>query len=343
MDYMKLPLEDIIKEQSKIPKYRQVVDFFVTNIGSGSVKIGDKIPSINEISEEFLLSRDTVEKAYKHLQKRGIISAVKGKGFYVSSTSKNDGHRILMVLNKLSDHKKTVYNAFTKRLGDTGTVDLQIHNADSAILEKIIIENLGKYDYYVIMPHLKSESASVLEAIEKIPVEKLFLINKNLDQLAGDYGSVYEDFEGDIQRALLTGIARIDKYQKLYLVFPAESYYCTGIQAGFIKFCIENEFEYQVINKACNHEVKPHELYIVIEESDLVEIVKRATAKNLKLGKNVGIIAYNDSPFKEILAGGISVLSTDFERMGSDMANMILTGTRSKIKNPFSLIIRSSI
>jgi DNA-binding LacI/PurR family transcriptional regulator len=76
---------------------------------------------------------------------------------------------------------------------------------------------------------------------------------------------------------------------------------------------------------------------------DLVEIVKKATAKNLKLGKTIGVITYNDSPFKEILAGGISVLSTDFQRMGAEVADMILTCARRKVKNPFSLILRSSV
>ena len=66
-----------IDEGSKIPKYQQVVDTIVSDIELGIVKVGDKIPSINETSEEYYLSRDTVEKAYKILRKRGIITAVR--------------------------------------------------------------------------------------------------------------------------------------------------------------------------------------------------------------------------------------------------------------------------
>lgn len=335
--------EEVIKGSSKVPKYQQVADFILSTIGVGTVKVGDKIPSINETSEEFLLSRDTVEKAYKNLRKRGVITAVRGKGFYVSSTSKNIGHRILLIFNKLSDHKKTIYNSFIKKLGDTSSVDLQIHHSDSKMLEKIIMDNLGKYDYYVIMPHLHSEEDRAREAINKIPKEKLLLINKDMDGIDGTYGCVYEDFANDIVQALTTGLKRISKYNKLYLVFPTDSYYCTGIQDGFINFCRRNEFRYEIISTAHAHELKARELYIVIEETDLVEIIKRATAKNLQLGKTVGVITYNDSPFKEILAGGISVLSTDFERMGAEVADMIQTCSRRKVKNPFSLILRSSV
>ena len=110
-----------------------------------------------------------------------------------------------------------------------------------------------------------------------------------------------------------------------------------------MNFCIRKGFDFEVIEHARDYNVSAYQLFLVIEESDLVEIVKKATSKNLKLGKNLGIIAYNDSPFKEILAGGISVLSTDFERMGSEIANMIQTKKLSKIKNPFSLIFRNSV
>ena len=57
---------DEIDEASKVPKYKQVADIIISNIGSGIVKLGDRIPSINQTSEQFLLSRDTIEKAYKN-------------------------------------------------------------------------------------------------------------------------------------------------------------------------------------------------------------------------------------------------------------------------------------
>ena len=55
----------IINENSRKPKYIQIVDSFTSNISRGILNINDKVPSINMLSEEFNLSRDTVEKAYK--------------------------------------------------------------------------------------------------------------------------------------------------------------------------------------------------------------------------------------------------------------------------------------
>lgn len=331
-----------IDDSSKVPKYQQVVDTIVSDIEIGLIKVGDKIPSINETSMEYYLSRDTVEKAYKILCKRGVITSVPGKGFYVASTTRHEGKRILLVFNKLSDHKKTIYNSFVKKIGDSVTVDLQIHHCNSCMLEKIVIESLGKYDYYVLMPHLRSETDSVRAAINKIPKDKLLLLNQDMEGIEGDYACVFEDFASDIHKALRTYVSKIRKYNRLILIFPTENYYCSGIKTGFVNFCREEGFEYEVIEQASMRPVNEKELYIVIEEADLVEVIKQAFAKDMKLGEDIGVIAYNDAPFKEILAGGISVLSTDFQKMGETVAELIQHHWRKKIKNSFRFIIRNS-
>ena len=75
-----------INENSSKPKYKQIVDAIIEKIGDGDLKVGAKIPSINELSEDLYLSRDTVEKAYKLLKSKKIIVSVRGKGFYTAKT-----------------------------------------------------------------------------------------------------------------------------------------------------------------------------------------------------------------------------------------------------------------
>jgi DNA-binding LacI/PurR family transcriptional regulator len=57
----------------------------------------------------------------------------------------------------------------------------------------------------------------------------------------------------------------------------------------------------------------------------------------------VGIISYNDSPLKEILLDGITVMTTDHVKMGQTAAKFILDNSKEKIKNPFVLIKRKSL
>ena len=47
-----------------------------------------------------------------------------------------------------------------------------------------------------------------------------------------------------------------------------------------------------------------------------MNLIKISHEKKLKLGKDIGIISYNDTPLNKVLAGGIAVISTDFNKMG---------------------------
>ena len=83
------------------------------------------------------------------------------------------------------------------------------------------------------------------------------------------------------------------------------------------------------------------DLFITIEEADLVSLVKQVRDKRLKLGRDIGIISYNDTPLKELL--GITVVSTDFDRMGRTAAEIILGKWVDRVKSPFRLIGRDSM
>ncbi|MFP4060909.1 MAG: GntR family transcriptional regulator [Bacteroidota bacterium] len=78
--------DELINDKSSTPKYMQVLQLIISDIESGIYRQGEKIPSINETSEEYLIAKDTVEKAYRELRTRGIIKPVKGKGYFVENT-----------------------------------------------------------------------------------------------------------------------------------------------------------------------------------------------------------------------------------------------------------------
>jgi DNA-binding transcriptional regulator YhcF (GntR family) len=313
-------------------------------ISEGSLKLGQRIASINELSEEYYLSRDTVEKAYNELRTRGIITSVRGKGYYISRTDLNTRLKVLLVFNKISTYKKLIYNSFVLGLGDNAAIDLHIHHFNARLLESIINNNLGEYDYYVVMPHFYEGLQEAVKILKKIPEDKLILIDKELKSLSSNCSAVYQDFELDIHQALLSGIDLLQKYSKLNLVFPTTVPYPAEIKTGFKNFCQQTSFDYEIfqeINKDVG--VQSREAYVVIEETDLVNVIKQCRAKGLKLGRDVGLISFNETPLKEILADGITVISTDHEKMGEATAELILQRRKEKIKAPFVMIRRNSL
>ena len=88
-------------------------------------------------------------------------------------------------------------------------------------------------------------------------------------------------------------------------------------------------------------ELNSRDVYITIEETDLVKLVQQVNAKKLTLGQDIGIISYNDTPLKSLL--GITVISTDFKTMGETAAYMVLRDKKEKVKNVFKYIERNSV
>lgn len=340
-----------IDENSRIPKYQQIIDSIIHNISVGNLTMDQKIPSINMFSEEFYLSRDTVEKAYSILKNRNIITSIRGKGFYISRTKLISKVNILFLINKLSSYKLRTYNYFIESIGNNSHTDLHIYHCDETLFLNLLDKNKAAYDYYVIMPHFKTEDLKhvsltdkVIKAIEKIPREKLIILDNIKPNIEGGLVEIYQDFENDIYNALNEGLEKIKKYKKIMLVYPQKAVYPypKRILLGFRKFCVEHKLDFEILDKIYDDMIlKKGDLFITIEESDLVNLVKQVREDEYKLGSEIGIISYNDTPLKELL--GITVISTDFKVMGETAAKMILDKTKGKVKVPFNFIDRESL
>lgn len=340
-----------IDENSRIPKYRQIVDSVISNISNGNLKIDDKIPSINNFSEVFLLSRDTVEKAYHILKERKIITSIRGKGYYITRTKLISKVNILFLINKLSTYKMRIYNSFINTIGGNSHTDLHIYHCDNSLFVNLIEKNINAYDYYIIMPHFKTENLQhisytddVIKAINMIPKNKLVLMDNNNLGIEGDFIEIYQDFENDIYNALKEGLTKISRYGKMILVYPENAIYPypRRILHGFRKFCVEYKIDYEVLDEIYDDIIlKKGDLFITIEETDLVSLVNQIRGKEFILGVEIGVISYNDTPLKDLL--GITVISTDFKIMGETASRMILNKEKGKIKNPFNFIDRNSI
>lgn len=343
--------EITIDSESRVPKYRQIVNSIMEDIKRGVLTVGQRIPSINEISEEYYLSRDTVEKAYAYLKEKKIIVSARGKGYYVSRTDLSSRASVLFLLNKLSPYKLQIFNSFVAALGEHAQVDLSVYHGDGRILLNTLNENTGRYDHYVLVPHFCENipdqtdvCAEVIEALHRIPEDKLLIIDNYWPDLKRNIAAVYQDFRMDIYEALQEGVQDLKTYRRLNLVFPRKTIYpfFQDIVRGFRKFCSDFNFECEVIDHINEgSEIREGDAYVVIEESDLVSLIKLLRQRGLSAGKGVGVISYNDSPLKDLL--DITVITTDFNAMGETAAYMILRRKKDVVKNVFSLIKRNSL
>jgi DNA-binding transcriptional regulator YhcF (GntR family) len=332
-----------INDYSNTPKYQQIYNSIVEGIENRDILPGDKLPSIHELCAEFDVSKGTVERAYELLKEKEIIGAVKGKGFYINYTPTGNNLKIFLLFNKLSAHKKIIYDSFVETLGPTVAIDFFIYNNDFRLFRDLILRQTRSHTHYVIIGHFFDGDEKADELINSLPKHKLVILDKMLDGITGNYAAVFQNFEKDLYQALTEALPLLRKYATLSILFPSYSYHPKGILNGFYKFCYEHGFQTRVIQDITKESIQPHQAYINLMEEDLVELIKKIKQTDYIVGQEVGILSYNDTALKEFLLDGITVMSTDFAQMGRTAAQLILNAGVEHIENPFKLIVRKSL
>jgi len=330
-------------EFSATPKYQQLANSIVKAIEDGKLQVDDVLPSINELSFEFEICRDTAEKGYKYLKNQGIIGSVPGKGYFIKSVDVNRTTKIFLMFNKLSPHKKIIYDSLVSTLGEGATIDFYIYNNDLRLFRKLLQNSSTDYNYFVILPHFIEGEETALHIINTIDKDKLILLDKIIPGVKGNFGAVYENFEQDIYGALKQALPQLQKYHTLKLIFPENSYYPMEIVNGFTTFCQEYTFGFKVVHDINEEPIKKGEVYINLMDHDLVVLIERIIESKLKVGQEVGVISYNETPLKKIILDGITTISTDFEAMGVETARIIQENKLRHVHVPFSLTLRASL
>ena len=331
-----------IDQKSMTPVYKQIVQSILEGIDQKKISVGQKMPSIHKIGNEFGLSPGTVIRAYDLLREMGIVSSKQGKGYYISNIQVQEKNTVFLLFDRMNAYKEILYDAILQNLNPGIEVNVFFHHYDIKRFEKLIRENLGKYSYYAVMPHFNVDVSKILS---KIPERKLIVLDKSVPELDGKYAAVYQDFEGDIYRGLNSQIHQISRYQRF--VFSCSDspfqFIPDGCLKGFRQFCSERNIPFEIIPKLELTSIQDHTIYLLYSDMELIGLIKELEARNWIPGTDVGIISFDETPMKEILKGGISVLSTDFNQMGWRAASFINGETFSQEANPFRFIRRSSM
>lgn len=195
----------------------------------------------------------------------------------------------------------------------------------------------------MIIPHFNEGGENAAEVINQIDKNKLILLDKLVPGVDGKYGAVYENFEKDIYQALEQALPQLEKYETLKIIFPEQTYHPREILKGFYQFCSEYAFSYKVVPEIEREPISEGEAYINLMENDLVILIERIISQKLKVGKDVGVISYNETPLKKIILDGITTISSDFQMMGEKTAQQIMERSGEHVEIPFYLTLRPSL
>ena len=72
-----------LETSSAVPVYRQIIDQIKYQIATGTLRAGDRLPSVRELAQRLPVNQNTVLKAYDLLAQEGLISRRQGDGTFV--------------------------------------------------------------------------------------------------------------------------------------------------------------------------------------------------------------------------------------------------------------------
>lgn len=324
-----------IDESEGQTKLQKLIHSITEAISNGKLKVGEVLPSVNHLSSETGFSRDTVFKAYRILKKRNIIESAPQKGYYVSSES----FRVFMLLDDFSAFKEQLYNAFRQNLPENYSVDLWFHHYNPEVFHQLIQNSLGRYSLYLVM---NIDNKGIDPILNKIDANKLLILD--MGNPGNNLNFLLQDFNEAVVNCLTQGLQAILKYDEFILVYSEKKTpHPVETVSAFRKFCKINKIMHRIWDKFDEKQLKSGQLYMVIKDIELVEIIKAGLKKGFQLGKDFGVISYNDTPMKEIVEGGITVISTDFRKMGEQAAGFVKNKQKLQVILPTSLILRQSL
>lgn len=142
-----------LDESADIPMYRQLYDSIRNAIGSGGLRVGEKLPSIRKIAEELGVSRTTVEQAYQQLCVEGYLSSRPQSGYFVEAAVPHTADE-LPAPQDTAEHEPSAGVRY-----DFGSRYVESRRSDIELWRKYVRSVLSREDIVSSYGHFQGEPA----------------------------------------------------------------------------------------------------------------------------------------------------------------------------------------
>ena len=70
---------------SGVPVFRQIIDQVQAGIAAGTLQYGDQLPTVRQTAVDLAINPNTVLRAYREMEIRGIVDTQQGTGTFIAS------------------------------------------------------------------------------------------------------------------------------------------------------------------------------------------------------------------------------------------------------------------
>lgn len=356
----------------RVPMYIQLKNYITNQMNQGIWKPGDKLPSENELAEQFNVSRITVKNAMADIVKQGLIYRIQGRGSYISDNAseqlfsyekkEDNGPFVAFLMPRLNNlFTANLMTGIEQELADNGYNLVFRLTHDSQELENKILKELTQLGVngIIIFP---VDGETFNDEILKLTLDHypLVIIDRYLrgldtnsissDNITGAYEATKHltnlgHTKISFISTAITGTTSIEDRLHGYEQALSDS----GL---FIEYRLrlslnkDMPFVEQIKNYLTeNPDVKA----IVTTNSGIgLEAVKAARSLNLDVPRDLSIVCFDNYEQSALSEVPLTYINQNEKNMGREAAKLVLsliqdpTQDRRNIVFPNELVIRSS-
>ena len=193
-----------IDHKSPMPLYAQLADAIKEAINSGTLSVGEKLPSENELSEQCRLSRMTVRNALAELVNARYVEKLHGKGTFVSYRGVHpaDAGSVDVLLDVTYSYFSMLYIKSISEVLSNNRYQFVIHDTRDSqkeicnILEQILLTGSAGVivqPFHTVEPILP-ELTALLDALQTRGIPYV-LLDRGLEGVPGAR-TVFDDYAG---------------------------------------------------------------------------------------------------------------------------------------------------
>lgn len=306
---------------SHMPKSKFIENYFIDMINEGVLKKGMKLPSINELAGKCKIARETVVKSYNLLKSKGLIESRHGKGFIVIKSKYKKSVNVFILLDVMSNsYKEQLVRGLNENLGNKISITCFAHRYNPEMFVNLIEDAIGRYEYYVVFA---MRDKSTFKSVLKIPQNRLLLLDVPADIPDCESSYIYQNSDENFYKALSESLPFILKYKKFYMIFDPSGTHPVERISAFKRFCSDNSLDCRILDDFSEAYLEKGAFFMVMDDNHLVDILLSAKDKGLKVKDDFGVISYNDSPIKKVVADGAAVISINFYNLGKMLAQQL--------------------
>ncbi|MFP4015781.1 MAG: substrate-binding domain-containing protein [Halanaerobiales bacterium] len=346
-----------LDNSSYLPKYLQVKNLILKSIENGIIKPGDKVPSENELKEQYNVSRHTVRKALELLEREGLLDKRQGIGTFYQGRKQPSSKNIGFISISLYDYIFADILSGIDNILHQNDYQVILGNSQDSIEREGVI--LGQFldkniDGLIIEPaksaHTQPNTSLLDQFIKRnIPVVVLDSLYSGKDynsvvvddQKGGFLATDYLIEMGHIRIAMVYKSAHSPAQDRLQGYKRALKEANISICSELIKPYQNSEFEHPEkfdgeIRTICQELLdldKPPTAIFCFNDQTAVLMKEILSEQGIDVPEDISLIGFDNSEMVRLNTISISSVSHPRKKSGEKAAEIILDQIDKKIAN----------